>query len=169
VVLKRKLCQFCLESTHRRSQCTVESDFHHTLQRQDTNHNEPTFVQREVITAPSLVLAEVTEVSPVQLVVQEVKMEGRPNCVVIYNTGSQSTLVLNSHAKKANLKKVGVSNVYVRGMGGGTVEPDDLYEVPLVEREGGVTKIKAHVVKELIGELPSLKMKFWFPREVYSY
>jgi hypothetical protein len=38
------------------------------------------------------------------------------------------------------------------------VEPDSLYEVPLVEREGQVTKIKAHGVKEIIGELPTLDL-----------
>jgi hypothetical protein len=100
----------------------VETDFHHTLQRQDMNHYEPIFVQKEFITAHSLVPAkvtEVTEVSPVQLVVQEVGVEDRPNCVVMYDTGSQSTLILNSYAKKANLKKVGSTNVYVKGMGGG--------------------------------------------------
>jgi hypothetical protein len=118
----------------------------------------PTFVQRENVTAPSLVPGEVTKASPVQLVIQEVKIEGRPNCVVMYETGSQSTVILNSYAKEANLKKVGVSNVCVRGMGGGTVEPDNLYEVPLVEREGGVTKIKAHGVKEIVGELPTLNL-----------
>jgi hypothetical protein len=117
-------------------------------------------MQREVITAPSLVLevTVVTEVAPVQLVVQEVKIEGRPDCVVMYDTGSQSILVLNSYAKEASLKRIGVSNVCVRGMGVGTVEPDNLYEVPLVKREGEVTRIKAHGVREIVGELPALNL-----------
>jgi hypothetical protein len=38
VVLKRKLCQFCLDSGHRRSQCPSETDFHHTLQS-ETRHS----------------------------------------------------------------------------------------------------------------------------------
>jgi hypothetical protein len=114
-----------------------------------------------VITASSLVPAEVTvvaEVAPVQLVVQEVKVEGRPDCVVMFDSGSQSTVVLNSYAKEAGLRRVGVSNVCVRGMGGATVEPDKVYEVPLVKRGGEVTKIKAHGVKEIVGELPPLDL-----------
>jgi hypothetical protein len=47
VVLKRKLCQFCLDPGHRRSQCPSETDFHHTLQRQDTVIYEPTYVKEE--------------------------------------------------------------------------------------------------------------------------
>jgi hypothetical protein len=43
-------------------------------------------------------------------------------------------------------------------MGGGTVGPDNLYEVPLVKREGGVTRIKAHGVKEIVGVLPTLDL-----------
>jgi hypothetical protein len=41
-------------------------------------------------------------------------------------------------------------------MGGATVEPDKVYEVPLVKRGGEVTKINAHGVKEIVGELRPL-------------
>jgi hypothetical protein len=90
VVLKRKLCQFCLDSGHRRSQCPSETDFHHTLQRQDTVHYKPTYVRKKVIAASPLVPAEVTmmaEVTPVQLGIQGVKVEGRPDCVVMFDSG----------------------------------------------------------------------------------
>jgi hypothetical protein len=136
VVLKRKLCQFCLDSGHRRSQCPSETDFHHTLQRQDTIHYEPTYVQKEVITASSLVPAEVTvvaEVAPVQLAIQEVKVEGRPDCVVMFDSGSQATVVLNSYAKEAGLRRVGVSNVQLlMGMDHLSLHPKE------VERTGSL-------------------------------
>jgi hypothetical protein len=78
----------------------------------------------------------IAEVTPFQLVIQEVKVEGRPDCVVMFDSGSQSTVVLNSYAKEAGLRRVGISNVCVRGMGGAIVEPDKIFEVPLVKRGG---------------------------------
>jgi hypothetical protein len=155
VILKRKLCQFCLDAGHRRSQCPSETDFHHTLQRQDTHHYKPTYVQKKVIAASPLVPVEVT---PVQLAIQEVKVAGRPDCVVMFDSGSQSTVVLNSYAKEAGLRKVGISNVYVKGMGGSMMEPDKIFEVPLVKRGGEVAKVYAHGVKEIVGELPPLDL-----------
>jgi hypothetical protein len=95
-------------------------------------------VQKKVIAASPLVPAEATvtmEVTPVQLAIQEVKVEGRPDCVVMFDQGSQSTVVLNSYAKEAGLRKVGISNVYVKGMGGSMMEPDKIFEVPLVKEE----------------------------------
>jgi hypothetical protein len=78
----------------------------------------------------------VAEFAPVQLVIQEVKVKGRPDCVAMFDLGSQSTVVLNSYAEEADLRRVGISNVCVRGIGGATVEPDKIYEVPLVKRGG---------------------------------
>jgi hypothetical protein len=118
-------------------------------------------VQKKVIAASPLVPAEVTmiaEVTPVQLAIQEVKVEGRPDCVVMFDSGSQSTVVLNSYAEEAGLRKVGISNVCVKGMGGSIVEPDKIFEVPLVKRGGEVTKVNAHGVKEIVGELPPLDL-----------
>jgi hypothetical protein len=39
------------------------------------------------------------EIAPVQLVVQEVKVQNGPNCVFMFDNDSQATLVLNSCQK----------------------------------------------------------------------
>jgi hypothetical protein len=54
----------------------------------------------------------------------------------MFDSGSQSTVVLNSYAKEAGLRRVGISNVCVKGMGGAIVEPVKIFEVPLVKRGG---------------------------------
>jgi hypothetical protein len=107
VVLKRKLCQFCFEVDHRCAQCPTDKDFHYTLQREEMQaHYRPTYSMEAVAAA-----AAPLEIASVQLVVQEVKVQNGPKCVVMFDNGSQTKLVLNSYAKKAKLKRVGDSGI----------------------------------------------------------
>jgi hypothetical protein len=53
---------------------------------------------------------------PVQLVVQQVQIRGGPDCLAMFDNGSQTTLVLNSYAKEAKMKKIGDSRIRVRGI-----------------------------------------------------
>jgi hypothetical protein len=98
------------------------------------------------------------EIAPVQLVVQEVKVQNGPECVVMFDNGSQAMLVLNSFAKKAQLKRVGDSSISVRGIGPGTVQPNGMYELSMVKLTGGSVKVKAHGVDHVVGELPNLDL-----------
>jgi hypothetical protein len=153
VVLKRKLCQFCLEADHRCAKCPTEKDFHYTLQREEMQvHYRPTYHKEAVAAAVPL------EVAPVQLVVQEVKVQDGPKCVVMFDNGSQATLILNSFAKKAQLKRVGDSSISVRGIGSGMVQPNGMYELSMVKLTGGTVKVKAHGVDHVVGELPNLDL-----------
>jgi hypothetical protein len=89
----------------------VESDYHHTLLRGENPVDyKPTHVQ-EVVAAS----ASPREAVPVQLVVQQVQIQGGPDCLAMFDNGSQTTLVLNSYAKEAKLKKIGVSRIRVKG------------------------------------------------------
>jgi hypothetical protein len=63
----------------------------------------------------------------------------------MFDNGYQTTLVLNSYAREAKLKKV-------RGIGPGKLEPNVIYEVSLVKLDGGTMKIQAHGVDHVIGE-----------------
>jgi hypothetical protein len=75
-VLKRKLCQFCLGADHKHKQCDVESDYHHTLLRGENPVDyKPTYVQKGVAAS-----ASPRESVPVQLVVQQVHVQGGPDC-----------------------------------------------------------------------------------------
>jgi hypothetical protein len=112
---------------------------------------KPTHVQ-EVVAASSLP----REVVPVQLVVQQVQIQGGPDCLAMFDNGSQTTLVLNSYAKEAKMKKVGDSRICVRGIGAGALEPNHVYEVPMVKLNGRVERVMAHGVDHVLGDLPKL-------------
>jgi hypothetical protein len=101
-------------------------------------------------------LAPPLESVPIQLVVQKVHVSGGPDCLVMFDNGFQTTLVLNSYAREAKLKKVGDSHIQVRGIGPGKLEPNVIYEVPLVKLDGGTVKIQAHGVDHVIGEMLEL-------------
>jgi hypothetical protein len=74
----------------------------------------------------------------------------------MFDNGSQTTLVINSYVKEAKLKKVGDSHIQVRGIGPGKLEPNVIYEVPLIKLDGSTVKIQAHDVDHVIGEMPEL-------------
>jgi hypothetical protein len=154
VVLKRKLCQFCSEADHRCAQCPREKDFHYTLQREEMQVHYRTTYSKKAVAATAAPL----EIAPVQLVVQEVKVQNGPKCVVMFDNGSQATLVLNSFAKNAQLKRVEDSNISVRGIGSGMVQPNGMYELSMVKLTGGTVKVKAHDVDHVVGELPNLDL-----------
>jgi hypothetical protein len=67
----------------------------------------------------------------------------------MFDNGYQTTLVLNSYAREAKLKKV-------RGIGPGKLEPNVIYEVSLVKLDGGTMKIQAHGVDHVIREMQEL-------------
>jgi hypothetical protein len=85
---------------------------------------KPTHVQ-EVVAASASPLE--TEVMPVQLVVQQVQVRGGFDCLAMFDNVSQTTLVLNSYAKEAKMKKVGDSRIRVRGIAPGAVEPSHVF------------------------------------------
>jgi hypothetical protein len=132
----------------------VESDYHHTLLRGENPVDyKPTYVQEGVAAS-----ALPREFVPVQLVVQQVQIQGGPDCLAMFHNGSQTTLVLNSYAKEAKLKKIGASRIRVRGIGAGALEPNHVFEVPMVKLSGGIAKVRAHGVDHVLGDL--LKLDF---------
>jgi hypothetical protein len=70
----------------------VESDYHYTLIREENPVDyKPTHVQEVVAASASPLEAEVM---PVQLVVQQVQIRGGPDCLTMFDNGSQTMLVL---------------------------------------------------------------------------
>jgi hypothetical protein len=74
----------------------------------------------------------------------------------MFDNGSQTTLVLNSYAKEAKLKKIGASRIRVRGIGAVALEPNHVFEVPMVKLSGGAAKVRAHGIDHVLGDLPKL-------------
>jgi len=91
---------------------------------------------------------------PSLLPAQEVDVKGGGVATVMYDSGSQVTLVDSKFAKKSNLKVVEKSNIIVNGMAGGNLAPETVYEVPLKKFEGGVELVKAYRVARIMSDLP---------------
>ena len=73
---------------------------------------------------------------------------------VLYDTGSQVTLISESCAKLLGAKRVGTSNLEVTGVGLGKTCPKDIFEITLTSREGDPYEILAHGVETLSIKLP---------------
>jgi hypothetical protein len=132
----------------------VESDYHYTLPREENPVDyKPTHVQEVVAASASPLEAEVM---PVQLVVQQVQIRGGPDCLAMFDNGSQTTLVLNSYAKEAKMKKIGDSRIRVGGIRAGALEPNHVYEVPMIKLNGRVARVKAYGIDHVLGDLPKL-------------
>jgi hypothetical protein len=54
------------------------------------------------------------------------------------------------------MKKIGDSRNQVRGIGPGKLEPNEVYEVPMVKLNGSTVKVRAHGVDHVIEEIPEL-------------
>ena len=73
---------------------------------------------------------------------------------VLYDTGSQITLISEKCAKLLGAKRVGTSNVEVTGVGLGKTCPKNIFRITLASREGAPHKILAHGVEELGPKFP---------------
>ena len=70
--------------------------------------------------------------------------------MVMFDSGSQITLVTRKCAKSLNAKAVGISCAEVIGIGcGKTSPPDQIFEVPVYDTHGNLTDFAAHGVPEL--------------------
>jgi len=150
VVLKNSLCHVCFSGEHEWKDCGTRSLSHRC---HGTPHNHllcPEESPGNYTLAAQVTDPETRSAQSVLLQVQEVHVENAPNCVVLYDTGSQVTLVTEEYAQEAELRKVRPSELVVNGVGEGSIEPEHVYEVPLLKISGGVEKIEAHGVPTLM-------------------
>jgi hypothetical protein len=125
-----------------------------TLLREENPVDYKPTHEQEVVAASASPLG--AKFVPVQLVVQQVQIRGGLDCLAMFDNSSQATLVLNSYAKEAKMKKVGDSCIRVKGIGSGALEPNHVYEEPMVKLNGGVVRVRAHGVDHVLGDLPKL-------------
>ena len=69
--------------------------------------------------------------------------------MVMFDSGSQITLITRECADFLNAKAVGISCVEVIGIGCGKTNPDQMFEVPVYDTHGNLTEFIAHGVPEL--------------------
>ena len=107
--------------------------------------SQPTKVSAD--TAPSAMMASCTTVL---VPTQEVKIPGKGGtCIIMYDTGSQITLISKSCAELIGAKEVGTSSLVVVGIGGGEKIPYKMVEVTLAGKDGKDLTFRAHSVSEL--------------------
>ena len=73
---------------------------------------------------------------------------------VLYDTGSQITLISESCAKLLGAERVGASNLEVTGVGLGKTCPKHIFRITLTSRDGNPYEILAHGVEALGIKLP---------------
>ena len=86
---------------------------------------------------------------PVLLPAQRLVAANGASFMVMFDSGSQITLVTRECAEFLNAKAVGISCVEVVGIGCGKTNPDQIFEVPVYDTHGNLTEFLAHGVPEL--------------------
>jgi len=166
VAKKDRRCYRCLSAGHPMDECDdftelcKESDpicnYHHELLHVTKDHEVE---DDRVVVSAGVASGQQVKDCPSLLPAQKVDIKGGSTATVMYDSGSQVTLVDNKFAKKSNLKVVEKSNIIVNGMAGGNFAPENVYEVSLKKFDGGTELVKAHGVARIMSDLPEQNLE----------
>ncbi len=94
----------------------------------------------------------------IQLVIQRVQDAGGRECIVLWDSGAQVSLVTHEYARKAGLKRRPAS-IRITGVGAGSGgESSVQYKALLRRRDGSIAEILPYGVERITGNATSLNL-----------
>ena len=87
--------------------------------------------------------------SPVMVPAQVILDPSGNRYTVMYDTGSQITMITKDCARKLGAKEIGESTLVILGIGNGGALPYKIYEITLTSISGEPATFRAHSVSEL--------------------
>ncbi|OBQ33301.1 MAG: hypothetical protein AN484_27275, partial [Aphanizomenon flos-aquae WA102] len=96
---------------------------------------------------------------PVRMLSQRIAISGGQDCMALWDTGSQATLVTSDFARRARLEQVETEGLCLIGLGEVSSERSNTaFKVPLVTSEGKVKEIEAHALDFITSPLEPVDM-----------
>ena len=146
LVKKFALCFKCLEAGHEAKDCLhkIAGELNPLLQ---VRQSDPKASRK--VNAGTASSAALASNAAVLVPAQEVKLPDGGTCIVMYDTGSQITLISESCAKQIKARHVGESSLQIIGIGNGKSVPYRIFEISLAGKDGKNLTFRAHSVTEL--------------------
>ena len=141
---KWRRCYKCLAKGYDYGECqsALEEEVHPLLSIRKSGKPDP-------ISAGYVSVALTSTGSPVMVSAQVILDPSGDQYTVMFNTGSQITLITKDCATKLGAKEIGDSIVVILGIRNGRALPYKIYEVTLISTSGEPVTFRAHSVSEL--------------------
>ncbi|OBQ32988.1 MAG: hypothetical protein AN484_27525, partial [Aphanizomenon flos-aquae WA102] len=95
----------------------------------------------------------------VKLLTQTIEVAGGHNCLALWDTGSQATLVTHQFARRAGLQTTETGGLTLVGLGDGFEEDSQVaYIVPLLTSSGEVREVTAHGLDYITSPVERVEM-----------
>ena len=107
--------------------------------------------------------------SPVMVPAQVILSKEGLHHNVMFDTGSQITLITQECVRALNAKEIGESTLVILGIGNGQSRPYKLVEISMLDANSQLCQFRAHSVNELkieVAEYDEAKIKQSFPELV---
>ena len=146
---KNDACFVCLRIGHQAEECKEPGDCgegcrerHHPLLHQQGP-------RRQVRQAGAVSAAASSKPGSVLLPVQNVILQDGSRANVMFDSGSQVTLVNENMAIQKGLKILGPSNIVVKGIGNAESQPKHIFEIKIWTAHGELVSLPVHGIPDL--------------------
>ena len=139
-----KRCYKCMDRGNKSRDCPIprEEEVHPLISIKKVSKPQP-------ISAGCVSAASTSTGSPVMVPAQVILDPSGDRYTVMFDTGSQITLITKDCATRLGAKEIGESTLVILGIGNGRALPYKVYEITLSSISGEPVTFRAHSVNEL--------------------